>query len=408
MSLISAERRDSKAKREGTYPLERLEKELQKLREPESWSLVRPENEREKARKEYKVGIRRMEKVREKLELEIADLAAENERLQSALDKQTKDIRAMQDLQAEVMDRKGFMNTEDDGRIRGALQSLASHWKSWAKKYAVQQIIPQSSAIDLLAKLDVPERSQITQAIIKAPSIMLNAALARFVTGWIFQQPFFPLPGSYNSNEPLLPGFIDEFNTFRSAYERAYRHGVAELQIYTCRPLLMMRLGDPSIAHAWRSLTLQLFSPADNDTNYQSRLSEEATQRRANYYRFLTSNFMSKHRALVNYGLPRCEIELQDIMRDAGELSSRLWKHRVWIECPSSSYYLKTFQSISDEVEIHPSQHFDEECDAEQASLVEMVVQPSILASNTEIDSEHARRKVWLKAIVLLGESEQK
>ena len=110
------------------------------------------------------------------------------------------------------------------------------------------------------------------------------------------------------------------------------------------------------------------------------------------------------HRAYFDVGAPNVERELLEIMREAGELSSRLWKNRIWFECRSKVYYDRPFKTISNEVEAHPSQHFHEIDSAKDNLVVDMVVQPTVLAYSSEDSIERAFPKVWLKGVVLLGE----
>ena len=164
--------------------------------------------------------IERLEKKNEKYRMEIRELVRENERLQSNLDDQDLDIRAAQDLQAKVMDSKGYAQNEDDGRVRGAFLNLASRWKNWSKTYAPsQQAVGLANPSELLARLGV--NAQRPRSKFLTPSMLLNACLAAFVTGWIIKQPFFFLPSNFNSAEPLTPDSVDECKAFQTAYERA-------------------------------------------------------------------------------------------------------------------------------------------------------------------------------------------
>ena len=142
-----------------------------------------------------------MRKVNIKLADDISELEAENQRLQNLLDEQDFQIRGVQDHQLKRLEVKGFLHAEDDGVIREKLRTLVNSWKSWAREYAIGSLEQMSkregsNQREIFQYLKVPKvLATSSRYTSNAGSVILNSALASFISERIIQRPFFHLPG---------------------------------------------------------------------------------------------------------------------------------------------------------------------------------------------------------------------
>lgn len=157
----------------------------------------------------------------------MSDLANDNNEMQRQLEKQETQIRAMQEKCLDELEGKGFLEAEDDERIRQKVQSLMGRLRLWAKEHAVAR--KRQIKLADLPLVDELYRSNMTSAASEAsddlpspennspaPGLVLSAELSRFLTQWIFQQPFFCLnTGLFTSSEAC--GVPQAFDSVYSA-----------------------------------------------------------------------------------------------------------------------------------------------------------------------------------------------
>jgi hypothetical protein len=165
-----------------------------------------------------------------------------------------------------------------------------------------------------------------------------------------------------------------------------------------------MREGDNSLAHRWRSLTLLMVDPPEHESKAQLKNFQESLRRKDAYYHRATDMFdeyarpiMRKHDTAIR------RKELFEIIQATGELFSSLWKQKVHIETRLEDFHRKPFNVASNQLESHPALHLEEGDTKMDGSLIEMVVQPAILAWGNEEGKDYNEYKVWAKAVVWLG-----
>ena len=98
------------------------------------------------------------------------------------------------------------------------------------------------------------------------------------------------------------------------------------------------------------------------------------------------------------------ESELFSIIQSVGKLSSTLWKQKVFISSFPGRHIGQPFQTTSNEPEQHPAQRVGEGDSQVDGRLIQMVVQPAILAFGNEDGKDYDHSKVWAKGIVWLHE----
>ena len=151
---------------------------------------------------------------------------------------------------------------------------------------------------------------------------------------------------------------------------------------------------------------MQIFAPGSNDMNFNLTISYSTKARiMASCQTLATKYFIETHGRIFQPPSQEDRTKLVELLREASELSLRLWKQNVSIECRWRDCLRKPFEMVSDEFETHPSQQIQEN-EARGKLVVEMVVQPAIIAIGPESDSKTAFRKVWLKGIVILNEDQ--
>ena len=181
---------------------------------------------KKKSNSKSKETADRSEKLIEQLRMEIEQLAEENARLQGNLDDQDLEIRAAQDVQAKMIDSKGFAQTEDDGKVRAALLTIAGSWKIWAKAHAsLKPGLKDADFKIFVDQLGIAQPFLGLNEACKAPSTLLNAALANFIRCWIFENPFHFMPTDSKIEGFAHPNIRNEQKAFQMAYERASYEG---------------------------------------------------------------------------------------------------------------------------------------------------------------------------------------
>lgn len=119
--------------------------------------------------------------------------------LQSRFDFQEEIVRRAQEA-AIALRASNFSMAEDDDKIRSKLNGIRREWKVFAKDWAVDDLSSikgDGSGVDeMFARLVEADENQSRDGLLtsqnagKAPSILLNAELARFIGQEIILQPF--------------------------------------------------------------------------------------------------------------------------------------------------------------------------------------------------------------------------
>lgn len=162
--------------------------------------------------------------------------------------------------------------------------------------------------------------------------------------------------------------------------------------------------GEPSSAHQWRSLTLQTFDPGQHEAESRMDIYQESCRRKERFYHHARKRFDDYYRVFYRATeTARREEQLLAIIRSAGELSSSLWKQKVYIEPRSTSYRGMPFRASSKEMTAHPAQRLEEDDNRMDGCPIQMVVQPAIFAFGNEEGKHYHLSKVWAKAVVWLG-----
>lgn len=132
-----------------------------------------------------------------------ADLKAAHEanaELKSQLLKQDKDVRTAQETAFSLM-ASNVPKAEDDDTIRSKLGRVKSQWKMFSKDWAVKKLEDISDRdgpsvkmmfVPLIASDEdsAPDGIWTPRNRGRAPSILLNTYLARFIAEWIISKPF--------------------------------------------------------------------------------------------------------------------------------------------------------------------------------------------------------------------------
>ncbi|KAF7507830.1 hypothetical protein GJ744_009994 [Endocarpon pusillum] len=341
---------------------------------------------------ELEEDLAKREKASRRLRREISDLATQNEDLQRQLQRQESQIRLVQDVQLRSVETKSFLRAEDDSSIRQKLRTMGARWKSWAKDYSVRSLdfakdADQLAASKIYQSLTVPDELLSPKNASIAPGIILNTALAEFVTNLITRKPFFSLPNGLSSRSEQSGAQLNISTAFDLEYRR------------------IQTKGDESLAHRWRSLTLFMVDPPEHESKTQPENFQEARRRKEAYYHYATDLFEEYARVIFRKtDTVRRREELFGIIQGAGELFSSLWKQKTFIETRLSDHYRqKAFDITSDQIEAHPALHLEEGDAKMDGSPIEMVVQPAVLAWGNEEGEDYDKYKVWAKAVVWLG-----
>lgn len=179
----------------------------------------------------------KMERETERLALMVSELDSDNEHLQDLLDEQESQIRIMQEQRFNQFEaNKGFFRAEDDETVRRKIQSCMKSLRSWATNYALphRRNIQQSNeglagelfrSNVIVTQFAAPDGILSPQHDAVAPGIILNTLVAKFVTDWIVQQPFFGLNGASTARDDSSSELAQVSRAFHSVYQRAQAHG---------------------------------------------------------------------------------------------------------------------------------------------------------------------------------------
>lgn len=176
-------------------------------------------------------------KENDRLSLMVSELDSDNEHIQDLLDEQESQIRIMQEQSFhQIESHRGFFRAEDDETVRRKIQNCMRSLRSWSTNYALphRRNIQQTDG-DMTGELfrsNVTARRFMTadeifspQYNAVAPGIILNTLLAKFVTAWIVQRPFFGLGGGSTGRDDSSHEAAQVSQAFHSVYQRAQLHG---------------------------------------------------------------------------------------------------------------------------------------------------------------------------------------
>jgi hypothetical protein len=165
---------------------------------------------------QYKYRAREAEARLENLEVENSHYQTQNDDLKHKIQVQDSDVRKAQDAAFAVVASTG-PKAEDDDVIRSKLKSVTSQWKPFAKKWALKSFDELQgdrleAAKPILEELVAPDEAESADGLFernanKAPGILLNAELARFVVRRLLENPFIAAfqPGVTDDTEALKP-----------------------------------------------------------------------------------------------------------------------------------------------------------------------------------------------------------
>lgn len=96
--------------------------------------------------------------------------------------------------------------------------------------------------------------------------------------------------------------------------------------------------------------------------------------------------------------------DLVDLFCSADDFFSKLWSQKVYIKTLDARVLLKEPFSIdSDDCEAHAAHKLEEDDKSKDGMLIQMVVEPGILAYGNEQGESYEVSKVWSKAVVWLS-----
>ena len=151
-------------------------------------------------------------------------------------------------------------------------------------------------------------------------------------------------------------------------------------------------------------MTLRLFDPSEQESASRFKLYKESVQTKDEYYDLATDIFHDEYGFLYRQtDRNESERELYQIFCSAGKLFSSLWKQKIFIDSQFDCYNQRPFEVASDLMEIHPTQRIDDGDTSKDGLLVQLVVQPAVLAFGTEEGQKYNKFKIWAKAVVWVG-----
>ncbi|KAL2130640.1 hypothetical protein VTI74DRAFT_6141 [Chaetomium olivicolor] len=326
--------------------------------------------------------------------------------------KQEAQIRQVQALAFEGIGADSWA-AGDDGTARADLENLHSRLKSWAKKYAVEEmsevkrLAPDeySSFIKLLGQV-VRLRSGASNVIDhlesapmnrKSPAMCIQGLLSHHVYAKIISQPFFVLR---DAGEALQ-------NVYREIWNGEMSHkGVspsADADAYEV---------NESESHIWRSKTLRLLATPPPNAQQGDGMHGYSADQKAVCHGVAREFYDSPAKHLIKSSINKdgnpdtqCFNELELIVQQAGELSYRLWSRRTVLRVMS----LRELQHMPykvgyDYMKAHPLHRLYEDDDRCDGWFVSVVAHPAVLAYGTSDGKDYSTPRVWMKAEVWLAE----
>ncbi|KAK3291466.1 uncharacterized protein B0H64DRAFT_420289 [Chaetomium fimeti] len=315
--------------------------------------------------------------------------------------KQEEQIRQVQALAFEGIGGDSWAGG-DDSTARADLENLHSRLKSWAKKYAIEEmsevrsLAPDEygSFIQLLTQVvplhgpGTPNDSGIEHLESgfmnrKSPVVCIQGLLSHHVYAKVISKPFFALG---DAGEALQ-------NVHRA-----------------------IRKVNETESHIWRSRTLRLL--ATSSTNVQ----QQGSDGRHNY--IASQKAVCHHFASEFYNGPakhliksptreggnadtQCFNDLESIVQYAGELSYRLWTRRTLMSFMSlPDLYNQPFRMGSDIMKAHPLHKLYEDDGRCDGWFVGVVAHPAVLAFGSSDGKDYNSGRVWMQAEVWLTEDD--
>ncbi|MCJ1432674.1 hypothetical protein MMC27_002031 [Xylographa pallens] len=340
--------------------------------------------------------LERAENMIQSLKEEYITLNNEKSVLESRLACQDVDVRRAQESAFDLM-VSSIPKATDDEVVRAKLKSIRAQWKMFAKEWAVADIRDGESAAVLFDKLMAPDEKKARdglwnkQNIGKAAVVLLNAELARFIGDKIISQPFTAAfdYGTMHTDNPQL--FSDTMETLNRVYD------------------LFMKKNEVG-AHAWRSQTVELIELPEQEVHPSTSPDiPEAPQRKENYYRKLVTDFESSnaqilYRECEDRVIVRRRIQLVELFRSIGELTSKLWLQKVAIRVVGSDQLLKVrFENGDDLLDAHAIHKLEDGDTCMDGMPIQVVVEPAIVAGGNERGESYEEFKVWGKAVVWMS-----
>lgn len=147
-----------------------------------------------------------------------------------------------------------------------------------------------------------------------------------------------------------------------------------------------------------------MVDPPEHESKAQLQNFQESRRTKDAHYHRATNTFDEYARVIMRKHDPTIRRkELFEIIQAAGELFSFLWKQKVYIESRLEDYQGQAFKAASNQLEAHPALRLEDGDPRMDGSLIDLVVQPAILAWGNEEGTAYNESKVWAKAVVWLG-----
>ena len=153
-------------------------------------------------------------------------LAIKNTMLEEQLSQQDLDIRKAQESAFALMAAE-VSRAEDDETVRSKLKAVRGQWKIFAKEWATINFESKDRPVvsQLIDSLTASKEAEVSREIMapanrgKAPAILLNALLARFLGQYVIKRPFISAFGL----EPPLTGSDESPQLTMATLEQIYK-----------------------------------------------------------------------------------------------------------------------------------------------------------------------------------------
>ncbi|KAL2181473.1 uncharacterized protein P884DRAFT_273981 [Thermothelomyces heterothallicus CBS 202.75] len=284
----------------------------------------------------------------------------------------------------------------DDGTVRADLENLHSRLKSWAKKYAIEdmreirKLVPEeyNPFIQLLAEV-VHLNSGMSSPIEhlesplmnkKSPAMCIQGLLAHHVYSGIISQPFFV--------------FGDRGALLQSVFEQIQQVDQNESHMLRARTLRLLATPPPSANQG-------------NDTHDSYRSLQKATCRELAgvFYNSPARHLIKPAGRADGEAASQCFNDLESIMQYAGELSHRLWSRRTTLRVRTLHDLRETsFREGFEYMRAHPLHRLYEDDDRCDGWFASVVTHPAVVGLGSSDGKDYSTPRVWIKAEVWLAE----
>ncbi|AEO57895.1 hypothetical protein MYCTH_2062435 [Thermothelomyces thermophilus ATCC 42464] len=292
----------------------------------------------------------------------------------------------------------------DDGTVRADLENLHSRLKSWAKKYAIEdmreirKLVAEeyNTFIQLLAEV-VHLNSGVSSPIEhlesplmnkKSPAMCIQGLLAHHVYSRVISQPFFV--------------FGDGATLLQSIFKQI-QQGMWDT----------LRCIDQNESHMLRSRTLRLLATPPpsanqgNGTHDSYRALQKATCRELAgvFYNSPARHLIKPASRADGEAASHCFNDLESIMQYAGELSHRLWSRRTTLRVRTLHDLRETpFREGFEYMRAHPLHRLYEDDDRCDGWFASVVTHPAVVGLGSSDGKDYSTPRVWIKAEVWLAE----